>query len=76
MIFLFYEDLLRLLSDKFKIKENDSEEINKIKKYNENFCLIIKGNYFYHKNLNDDEINLIRIKSIEFIGNTNGVKKQ
>ena len=73
---LFYEDLLRLLSDELKIKENDLEGFNKIKKYIENFCLIVKGNYCYYKNLNDDETNLIRIKLIEFIGNTNGVKKQ
>jgi len=73
---LFYEDLLRLLSEELKIKENDSEGFNKIKKYIEIFCLIVKGNFCYYKNLNDDETNLIRIKLIEFIGNTNGVKKQ
>ena len=72
---LFYGDLLELICNELKIDLNDDENVKKIRNEISNVCLVVKDEYCFLKNI-DDENNDIRLKLIDYISKENGVKKQ
>ena len=72
---LFYGDLLELICNELKIDLTDDENVKKIRNEISNVCLVVKDEYCFLKNI-DDENNDIRLKLINYISKENGVKKQ
>ena len=75
-----YEDLIKYLYKELNVDPKNKEKVNQINKEIENYCFICTDNITniklcFLKNIDDEEIQELRLKLIDYFAKNNNIKK-